>query len=81
MRFACVIRSGYLVLANQHQGRRSRYESGGDGNPERIFGGPNGEPPSEASQLRKGGRGVLPWKISKTYMANSAIYVIPELYL
>ena len=50
-------------------------------NPERSFGGPNGEPPSEASQLRKGGRGVLPRKISKTYMANGAIYVIPELYL
>ena len=50
-------------------------------NPERSFGGPNGEPPSEASQLRKGGPGVLPRKISKTYMANGAIYVIPELYL
>ena len=29
-------------------------------NPERSFGGTNGEPPSEASQLRKGGRGVPP---------------------
>ena len=62
------------------QGRRSGYESGGgDGihvNPYRSFGGTNGEPPSEASQLRKGGPGV-----SKTYMANGAIYVIPELYL
>ena len=48
-------------------------------NPERSFGGTNGEPPSEASQLRKGGPGVLPRKISKTYMANGAIYVIPEL--
>ena len=48
------------------QGRRSGYESGGDGihvNPERSFGGPNGEPPSEASQHRKGGPGVLPRKI------------------
>ena len=67
------------------QGRRSGYESGeGDGihvNPERSFGGKNGEPPSEASQLRKGGPGVLPREISKTYMANGAIYVIPELYL
>ena len=66
------------------QGRRSGYESGGDGihvNPERSFGGTNGEPPSEASQLRKGGPGVVPRKISKTYMANGAIYVIPELYL
>ena len=57
---------------------------GGDGihvNRERIFGGTNGESPSEASQLRKGGPGVLPRKISKTYMANGAIYVIPELYL
>ena len=39
---------------------------GGDGlhvNPERSFGGTNGEPPSEASQLRKGGPGVLPRKI------------------
>ena len=44
-------------------------------NPERIFGGTDGEPPSEASQLRKGGRGVLPRKISKTYIANDAIYV------
>ena len=50
-------------------------------NPERSFWGTNGEPPSEASQLRKGGPGVLPRKISKTYMANGAIYVIPELYL
>ena len=66
------------------QGRISGYESGGDGihvNPERSFGGTNGEPPSEASQLRKGGPGVLPRKMSKTYMANGAIYVIPELYL
>ena len=66
------------------QGRRSGYESGGDGihvNPDRSFGGINGEPPSEASQLRKGGPGVLPLKISKTYMANGAIYVIPEIYL
>ena len=48
-------------------------------NLERSFGGTNGEPPSEASQLRKGGPGVVPRKISKTYMANGAIYVIPEL--
>ena len=41
-------------------------------NPERSFGGTNGEPPSEASQLPK---------ISKTYIANGAIYVFPELYL
>ena len=47
----------------------------------RSFGGTNGEPPSEARQLRKGGPGVLPRKISKTYIANGAIYVIPELYL
>ena len=56
---------------------------GGDGlhvNSEISFGGTNGEPPSEASQLRKGGPGVVPRKISKTYMANGAIYVIPELY-
>ena len=39
---------------------------GGDAvNPERSFGGTNGEPPSEASQLRKGGPGVLPRKIKK----------------
>ena len=71
-------------VSNCQQGRRSGYESGGDGihvNPERSFGGTNGEPPSEASQLRKGGPGVVPLKISKTYMANGAIYVIPELYL
>ena len=79
-----------LSLPNQtklrcfYQGRRSGYESRGDGihvNPERSFGGTNGEPPSEASQLRKGGPGALPRKISKTYMANGAIYVIPELYI
>ena len=50
-------------------------------NPERSFGGTNGEPPSEASQLRKAGPGVHPRKISKTYIANGAIYVIPELYI
>ena len=44
-------------------------------NPERSFGGTNGEPPSEASQLRKGG------KFKKTSIANGAIYVIPKLYL
>ena len=73
-----------VIVVGSNQGRRSGYESGGDGihvNPERSFGGTYGEPPSEASQLRKGGRGVLPRKISKTYMANGAIYVIPELYL
>ena len=67
-----------------YQGRRSGYESGGDGihvNPERSFGGTNGEPPSEASQLGKGGPGAVPRKMSKTYMANGAIYVIPELYI
>ena len=38
----------------------------GDGihvNPERSFGGTNGEPSSEASQLRKGGPGVVPRKM------------------
>ena len=73
-----------VVILACDQGRRSGYESGGDGihvNPERSFGGTNGEPPSEASKLRKGGPGVLPRKMSKTYMANGAIYVIPELYL
>ena len=49
-------------------------------NPERSFGGTNGDPPSEASKLRKRGSGGLPRKISKTYIANGAIYVIPELY-
>ena len=68
------------------QGRRSGYESGGGGrrihvNRERSFGGTNREPSTEASQLRKGGPGVLPRKISKTYIANGAIYVIPERYL
>ena len=79
--FNCVSRHRLHIYT---KGRRSGYESGGDGihvNPERSFGGTNGEPPSEASQLRKGGPGVLPRKISKTYMANGAIYVIPELYL
>ena len=50
-------------------------------NPERSFGGTNGEPPSEARQLRKGSPGALPRKMSTTYIANGAIYVIPELYL
>ena len=50
-------------------------------NPERSFRGTNGEPPSEASQLRKGGPGVHARKFSKSYIANGAIYVIPELYL
>ena len=50
-------------------------------NPEIRFGGTNGEPPSEARQLLKGGPGVLHRKILKTYIANGAIYVIPELYL
>ena len=49
-------------------------------NPERSFRGTNGDPPSEARQLRKGGPGVLPRKLSKTYIANGAISVIPELY-
>ena len=34
-------------------------------NPKKSFGGANGEPPSEASQPRKGGAGVLPRKIKK----------------
>ena len=49
-------------------------------NLERSFRGTNGDPPSEASQLRKGGPEVLPRKFSKTYIANGAISVIPELY-
>ena len=76
-------KSKACIHHSYEQGRRSGYESGGDGihvNPERSFGGTNGEPPSESSQLLKGGPGVLPRKISKTYMANGAIYVIPELY-
>ena len=51
------------------------------GKPETILWSINGEPPSEASEPRKGGAGVLRRKISKTYIANGAIYVIPELYL
>ena len=73
-----------LMTCPRYKGVDPDTKVGGDGihvNPERSFGGTNGEPPSEASQLRKGGPGVLPRKISKTYMANGAIYVIPELYL
>ena len=77
-----------MGYTTEHRGRSKGVDPdtkvGGDGihvNPERSFGGTNGEPPSEASQLRKGGPGVLPRKISKTYMANGAIYIIPELYL
>ena len=81
---ACILHLP-LALAKAHQeGVDPDTKVGGDGihvNPERSFGGTNGEPPSEASQLRKGGPGVLARKISKTYMANGAIYVIPELYL
>ena len=57
---------------------------GGDGihvNPERSFGGTNGEATERSEPTSEGGPGVLPRKISKTYMANGAIYVIPELYL
>ena len=82
--YSCIFGFSMAINIYFNQGRRSGYESGGgDGihvNPERSFGGTNGEPPSEASQLRKGGPGA-PRKISKTYMANGAIYVIPELYL
>ena len=46
-------------------------------NPERSFGGTNEEPPNEATS--EGAPGVLPRKISKTYIDNGAIYVIPEL--
>ena len=49
-------------------------------NPERSVRGTKVGPPSEASQLRKGVRGT-PRKLSKTYIANGAISVIPELYL
>ena len=62
------ISCGVNRLGDSGQGRRSGYESGGDGihvNPERSFGETSGEPPSEASQLRKGGLGALPRKISK----------------
>ena len=48
---------------------------------QRTFRGTNGEPPSEASQLRKGGPGVVPQKFSETYIANGAISVITGLYL
>ena len=78
------IGSSPLTVVSRFKGVDPDSKVGGDGihvNPERSFGGTNGEPPSEASQLRKGGPGVLPRKISKTYMANGAIYVIPELYL
>ena len=54
----CVARVTCLVRNKRSQGRRSGYESGGDGihvNPERSFGGTNGEPPSEASQGGSGG--------------------------
>ena len=40
-----------------------------------------GQTGSHRAKRAKGGAGVLPRKISKTYMANGAIYVIPELYL
>ena len=62
------------------QGRRSGYESGGDGihvNPERSFGGTNGEPSSEASQLRKGVRGSSPGKFQKPtwQMVQSTLFL------
>ena len=40
-----------------------------------------GQTGSHRAKRAKFGRGVLPRKISKTYMANGAMYVIPELYL
>ena len=51
-------------------------------NPERSFGGTNVKRgATERSERTSEGGWVLPRKISKTYMANGAIYVIPELYL
>ena len=54
-------------------------------NPERSFGGTNGEPPSEASQLRKGGSGVPPGKLKKPtlQMVQSTLFLsyICEYYL
>ena len=72
----------YIADLPESKGVDPDTKVGGDAvNPERSFGGTNGEPPSEASHHRKGGPGVLPRNISKTYIANGAIYVIPELYL
>ena len=45
-------------------------------------GGGSGGPPPEISEMGfgRGGPGVLPRKLSKTCIANGAIWVIPELY-
>ena len=54
-------------------------------NPERSFGGTNGEPPSGASQLRKGGPGSSPGKCQKPtlQMVQSTLFLsyIWEYYL
>ena len=68
-----------------NQGRRSGYESGGGGRdtcqPREKFWRDKRGATERSEPSSEGGPGVLPRKISKTYMANGAIYVIPELYL
>ena len=46
-----------------------------------VWEGQTGSHRAKRANFGRGGPEVLPRKISKTYMANGAIYVIPELYL
>ena len=45
-----------------------------------VLEGQTGSHRAKRANFRRG-PGVLPRKFSKTYIANGAIYVIPELYL
>ena len=46
-----------------------------------VLEGQTGSNRAKRAKFGRGGPGVLPRKIQKTYIANGAIYVIPELYL
>ena len=46
-----------------------------------VLEGHTGSHRTKRANFGRGGPGVLLGKISKTYIANGAIYVIPELYL
>ena len=46
-----------------------------------VLEGQTGSHRAKRANFGRGVRGSPPRKISKTYMANGAIYVIPELYL
>ena len=67
---------------SQNESSYRPYEDGFEGcgihvNPERSFGGTNGEPPREASQLRKGRPGVSPGNFQKPtlQMVQSTLFL------